>query len=64
MFAEYRPDAQTTVTFQVRNLTDRNTSRDRHFYDPSRANPNPFLREVRVRSQHVVPQLTIKRAFG
>ena len=63
-FAEYRPDAKTTVTFQVRNLTSIDQTRDRRFFDPSRSNPNPFQREVRVRNQHVIPQLTIKRAFG
>lgn len=64
VFAEYRPDAATTVTLQVRNLLNLNTSRDRHFYRPNRNTPDPYLREVRVRSVHVIPQLTVRRSFG
>ena len=63
-FVEYRPDTKTTVTFQVRNLTSIDQTRDRRFYAPNRSTPAPFQREVRVRNQHIIPQLTIKRAFG
>jgi hypothetical protein len=63
-FVEYRPDAKTTITLEARNLTQSRQTRDRRFYAPNRANPNPFQREVRERNLHIVPQLTIKRAFG
>ncbi len=64
VFAEYRPDAATTITFQVRNILDIGQQRTRNFYTPNRRTPDPYLREVRIRDLHVIPQLTIKRNFG
>lgn len=63
-FAEYRPDARTTITLQVGNATDAGVVRDRRFFAPDRRSAAPYLREVRVRDQHVVPVLTLKRNFG
>lgn len=63
-FAEYRPDARTTVTLDLRNLTQAEARRTRSFFAPDRRTPAPFQREERVRNQHIVPALTLKRNFG
>lgn len=63
-FAEYRPSARTSVTLSVDNLTNVSAYRERTFFDPTRANPNPFLHERRERNQHIIPMLGVKHAFG
>ncbi|MCC2979856.1 TonB-dependent receptor domain-containing protein [Sphingomonas sp. IC4-52] len=63
-FAEYRPTRSTTVTLSVDNLGDFPARRSRLFFDPDRRTPSPFRVEDRVRSQHILPYLTIKHNFG
>jgi outer membrane receptor protein involved in Fe transport len=63
-FAEYRPSARTSVTLSVDNLTNVSAYRERTFFDPTRANPNPYLLERRERNQHIIPMLGVKHAFG
>lgn len=62
-FAEWRPSAKTTLTLTAENLIDAHGYRDRHFYTPTRATPDPYLREIRDRRKGVVPALTFKRTF-
>ena len=64
VFAEYRPDKQTTVTAGVRNALNLTSSRYRTFFNPSRANLTPYAFEQRERNQHVIPYLTVKHSFG
>ena len=63
-FAEYRPSARTTVTFDVDNLFGTRGLRNRLFSFPNRANPNPSLNEFRERNSHPSFALTLKRTFG
>ena len=63
-FAEYRPNARTTVTFDVDNLFGTRGLRNRLFSFPNRANPNPSLNEFRERNSHPSFALTLKRTFG
>lgn len=63
-FAEYRPDARTTVTLRVENLLNVNFYRGRTFYAPDRSNPEPYLYEARRRKEPPTPSLTVKRTFG
>ena len=63
-FIEYRPDARTSVTFDVDNLLDTTGERERTFFDPNRSVSNPSLFERRVRNRHVSFGLTLKRSFG
>lgn len=63
-FVEYRPDAKTTVTFDVDNWLDNGGGRDRLFFDPARTVPDPYEREIRARNTHVSAGFTIKRTFG
>ncbi len=63
-FIEARPDPSTTVAFTVMNLTDRSFFRERRFFVPDRSAADPVLVEKRVRTQHVIPMLAVKRQFG
>lgn len=63
-FAEYRPTRTTTVTLAIDNLSDADTRRRRLFFDPDRRSTTPVRVEDRVRSQHILPSLTIKHNFG
>ena len=62
-FAEFRPDARTTLTLKVENLLDIKNYRERLFFSPDRSSSTPFLREFRMRKEHVTPSLTLKRTF-
>ncbi|WP_294391462.1 hypothetical protein [uncultured Sphingomonas sp.] len=64
VFAEYRPTARTTLRLGVENPLDLGSYRDRIFYLPSRANPNPDSREHRGRDRHIMPYVTMKHSFG
>lgn len=63
-FAEWRPDARTTVRFEVDNALNSQAYADRRFYAPDRRAPDPFLREQRVRNRHVLPVLSFRRTIG
>lgn len=63
-FVEYRPDAQTTVTFDIDNLFSTHGQRERIFYTPNRTTPDPDEREFRDRNFHRVFGLTVRRSFG
>jgi hypothetical protein len=63
-FAEWRPDARTSLNLTVDNLTSAKNRRRRTFYEPDRRTLEPSLIEYRERSRHVVPTLTFKRSFG
>jgi hypothetical protein len=69
-FAEYRPDAKTTVTLGADNLANAISKRLRNFYapdrflDPSRPPPELFQQEYRERSNHIQIYLSVKRSFG
>ncbi|WP_205481757.1 outer membrane beta-barrel protein [Sphingomonas arenae] len=63
-FVEYRPDARTTVTFDIDNLFSSHGQRERIFYTPNRTTPDPDEREFRDRNYHRVFGLTVRRSFG
>ena len=63
-FVEFRPNRQTTVTFNVNNLFETHGVRDRQFTFPNRSFDGPNLREYRERNSHRTFQLTFKRNFG
>lgn len=63
-FVEWRPAPATTVTFSVQNLASSAGTRDRIFFAPDRRTPEPYLREYRWRTRHLVPSLTFKKTFG
>jgi len=63
-FAEWRPDARTTVRLDIQNMTDAAFFRERRFFDPDRTAEAPVLLERRLRTRHVVPGLGISRTFG
>ena len=63
-FAEWRPDARTTLTFTLENAANVPGGRERTFFMPDRRTPEPFLFEVRERNKHVVPLLTFKKTLG
>jgi hypothetical protein len=62
-FVEYRPNAKTTVTFDVDNLFDTRALRYRTFFSPNRTNPSPSGAEFRPRNRHVNVGLTVKRTL-
>jgi hypothetical protein len=64
VFAEYRPNRNTTLSIGARNALDKTSQRYRTFFTPNRTNPNPNLYEMRQRNQHVIPYLTLKHNFG
>jgi hypothetical protein len=63
-FVEYRPDERTTVTFDIDNLFNTKSQRNRLFSFPNRSNPIPSLNEFRERNSHVNFGLAVKRTFG
>jgi len=63
-FVEYRPDAKTTLTFDVDNLFSTHGVRDRLIYSPNRTNPEPVIDEFRERNRHRVYTFSVKRTFG
>ncbi len=63
-FVEYRPSGRTTVTFDVNNLFNTGGGRDRLISIPNRLSPEPAIRELRERNQHVSFGLTLKQSFG
>lgn len=64
VFIEARPNPKTTITLSANNVLDRAIVRDRVFYDPTRATPEPFADEHRWRRQGVTWALQVKRTFG
>lgn len=62
-FLEFRPDAKTTVTFDVDNAFDVSALRHRTFFTPNRTNPIPSSSESRPRNKHVDFGITLKRNF-
>ncbi|NVD45318.1 outer membrane beta-barrel protein [Qipengyuania atrilutea] len=64
LFVEYRPDARTTITFDVDNLFDTGAKRERLIFSPNRAVPQSSFREFRERNRHLNFGLTLKRSFG
>jgi len=62
-FVEFRPNAKTTVTFDVDNAFDTLSLRQRTFFAPNRTNPIPWGSEFRGRNKHVDFGLTLKRTF-
>lgn len=61
-FAEYRPTAQQTLTF---NFYDNSRgARSRLFFFPNRTAPEPFAKEFRFRNNHFRLALTYKQSFG
>ncbi|MET0375966.1 MAG: TonB-dependent receptor [Rhizorhabdus sp.] len=63
-FAEFRPSAQTTLSFTLDNLLQAKVSRRRTFFTPDRTDRNAFLQEVRSRNRHVLPMAKLKHSFG
>lgn len=63
-FVEYRPSERTTVTFDVDNLFNTRSLRNRSFTFPNRSFPDPSLNESRERNSHINVGLTLKRSFG
>jgi len=63
-FVEYRPDAKSTVTFNVNNLFSTKGIRDRQFTFPNRSFEGPDEREYRERNSHRQFRITLKRNFG
>ncbi|MEG3088011.1 hypothetical protein [Sphingomonas sp. PB4P5] len=63
-FAEWRPNARTSLNLTLDNLTSAQARRERTFYEPDRRNPAASLIEYRERNRHVVPTLTLKRTLG
>lgn len=63
-FAEWRPDARTTLRADIQNLTDAAFRRERRFFTPDRTAPDPVLLERRPRTRHIVPGLGFTRSFG
>ena len=64
LFAEYRPDKQTTMRLDVDNLFDLGSTRDRSFYAPSRVALSPTLDEYRFRNSHPMISATLRRTFS
>jgi hypothetical protein len=63
-FAEYRPDASTTVTIGLDNALDTGATRRRTFFSPDRRSREPSSVEFRERNRHIIPYVTLKRNFG
>ncbi|MES2288137.1 MAG: hypothetical protein V4530_00255 [Pseudomonadota bacterium] len=64
VFAEYRPNPRTTVTFGIDNLTRSAGHRDRTFFSPDRRNPIANAFELRERNRNIIPYLSFKHSFG
>jgi len=63
-FVEWRPASRTSLTFDINNLFNTRAQRERLFFLPNRTVPDPQVRELRVRSQHLTLGLTWKQSFG
>jgi hypothetical protein len=63
-FVEYRPDARTSVTFDIDNAINTHGMRDRLISIPNRLNPEFVVDEFRERNRHLNLGLTVKRTFG
>lgn len=63
-FVEWRPAPATTVTLSIDNVATTAGSRERLFFAPDRRTRDPYLREYRWRTQHILPSLTFKKTFG
>jgi hypothetical protein len=63
-FIEYRPDARTSITFDIDNVLATSANRDRLLFFPNRAQPELIIDEFRERNRHLNLGLTIKRSFG
>ncbi|HYD38736.1 MAG TPA: hypothetical protein VEA60_14050 [Allosphingosinicella sp.] len=63
-FVEYRPSPKTTITLSLDNATNAAAFRDRTFFSPTRATPDPNLFELRHRNKHIIPAIGIKHSFG
>ncbi|WP_375286814.1 hypothetical protein [Sphingomonas sp.] len=63
-FVEWRPAPATTVTFTLENIASTAGTRERLFYQPDRRTPEPYLREYRWRTRHLLPSITFKKTFG
>lgn len=64
IFAEYRPDPQTTLTVSLDNAADVGGFRERVFFAPDRRTLIPNAVEKRSRFRHFVPAISLKRSFG
>ena len=63
-FIEYRPWANTAITFDVDNLLDTSGNRDRLLFRPNRADPKTIRDEFRERNRHRSFGITLKQSFG
>jgi hypothetical protein len=63
-FIEYRPWANTAITFDVDNLFNTSGNRDRLLFRPNRAQPLFIFDEVRERNRHRSFGITLKQSFG
>ena len=63
-FVEYRPDARTSITFDLDNAINTHGARDRLISIPNRLNPDFVINEYRERNRHLNFGLTLKRSFG
>jgi hypothetical protein len=63
-FVEYRPWADTAITFDVDNLLNTSANRDRLLFRPNRAQPDFVFDEFRERNRHRSFGFTLKRSFG
>jgi hypothetical protein len=63
-FVEYRPDARTAITFDINNLFNTPSQRERLIFFPQRAMPQASVREFRDRNRHLDFGITLKRSFG
>jgi len=63
-FAEYRPDARTTLRFDFDNVLQTAGQRRRQFFDPNRSAPLPVVEEFRDRNRHIAVTFSIRRGFG
>lgn len=63
-FIEYRPDARTAITFDINNLFNTASQRERLIFFPQRATPQASVREFRDRNRHLDFGITLKRSFG
>lgn len=63
-FAEYRPTRATTVTFSLDNLGQVAGTRNRLFFEPTRASSIATMSEFRERNQHIRLSINLKQSFG
>jgi hypothetical protein len=63
-FVEYRPNARTSITFDIDNAINTPGKRRRIIFDPNRADPDSIIDEFRERNRHLNLGLTLKQSFG